>query len=60
MNNKSSPFVSIREASKQVGREYQTVKFWVEQGILPSVPTPAGWRLIPKAALERFINGDLD
>lgn len=55
MAKPESPFVSVREAAKRAKRDYQTVKFWVESELLPSVPTPNDWRLIPRDALERFL-----
>lgn len=58
MPKTASPFVSVREAAKLAKRDYQTVRFWVESGILPSVPTPRGWHLIPLAALEKLLNGE--
>ena len=50
-----SKFVSLREVVRASGRDYQTVKHWVDQGLLPSVPTPRGWKLVPRAALEKFL-----
>lgn len=49
------PLITIRQAAKLTGADYSTVKFWLEQGLLPFLPTPRGWLLIPRAAVERLI-----
>jgi excisionase family DNA binding protein len=56
MSNKTQrPLLTIRQAAKLTGADYSTVRYWLEQGLLPSLPTPRGWLLIPRAAVERLI-----
>lgn len=56
---KAKEFLTTRGVSQKAGVSYQTAKYWVDNNILPSVPTEKGWRLVPKAALERFLSGEL-
>jgi predicted site-specific integrase-resolvase len=51
--------VSFRAAARYLGCDYQTVKFWADQGFLPTLPTPKGWRLIPRDVVERLAKGEI-
>jgi len=47
--------VSISECAKLSGVSSPTVRYWVEEGFIASIPTPSGYR-ISKKSYDNFMN----
>ena len=49
-----------REASKQLGIHYVTLKRWIYTGKICAVRTPSGRWMIPESEIERIIGGKVE
>ncbi|WP_419805331.1 TOBE domain-containing protein [Terriglobus sp.] len=53
-----TPLLTPREAARLLGISYPTIKQWILQGKLPTVPTPGGHHRIAQASLQPFLERD--
>ena len=53
-----TPLLTPREAARLLGISYPTIKQWILQGKLPTVPTPGGHHRITQASLDSFLDRD--
>ncbi len=53
-----TPLLTPREAARMLGISYPTIKQWILQGKLPTVPTPGGHHRIAQGALDPFLDRD--
>jgi molybdopterin-binding protein len=53
-----TPLLTPREAARLLGISYPTIKQWILQGKLATVPTPGGHHRIAQASLDPFLDRD--
>jgi molybdopterin-binding protein len=54
----TTPPLTPREAARMLGISYPTIKQWILNGKLKTMPTPGGHHRIAQSALKPFLNKD--